>query len=229
MSTSWLGMTFRRQKEEAPNGKANSAAAANTAAADENTLREQAGENGGGNSTAKLRGDLQSVEDIYRAAGILNPRMGYSINKVVEMIHSDHMRGLPGEAKRAAILMALDAASVSVEEILRDATQRQEALQTYEAAQKKSFEEYWARKAEANAQIQAETDRIVAQNLERIQRNRDEVSREKAEFAKWQSMKHEEAERISEAVGLCSRPPAAEAEAAPALPLNEVVAGPKPS
>ncbi len=229
MSTNWLGMTFRRQKEEASNGKANSTAAANSAAADENTLRGQAGENGAGDSTAKLRGDLQSVEDIYRAAGILNPRMGYSINKVVEMIHSDHMRGLPGDAKRAAILMALDAASISVEEILRDATQRQEALQTYEAAQKKSFEEYWARKAEANAQIQAETDRIVAQNLERIQRNRDEVSREKAEFAKWQSMKHQEAERISEAVGLCSKPPAAEAEAASAPPLNEVVAGPKPS
>jgi hypothetical protein len=229
MSTSWLGMTFRRPKEEVSNGKANSTAAANSAAADENTLRDQAGENGGGNSTAKLRGDLQSVEDIYRAAGILNPRMGYSINKVVEMIHSDHMRGLPGDAKRAAILMALDAASVSVEEILRDATQRQEALQIYEAAQKKSFEEYWARKAEANGQIQTETDRIVAQNLERIQRNQDEVSREKAEFAKWQSMKHQEAERISEAVGLCSKPPAAEAEAGAALPLNEVVAGPKSS
>jgi hypothetical protein len=230
MSTSWLGMTFRRQKEEASNGKANSsAAAANGAAAVENTAREQPGENSGRNSTAKLRGDLQSVEDIYRAAGILNPRMGYSINKVVEMIHSDHMRGLPGEAKRAAILMALDAASISVEEILRDATQRQEALQAYEAAQKKSFEEYWARKAEANAQIQTETDRIVAQNLERIQRNRDEVSREKAEFAKWHSMKHQEAEHISEAVGLCSKPPAAEAAAASAPPLSEVAAGPKPS
>jgi hypothetical protein len=229
MSTSWLGMTFRRQKEEASNGKANNTPAVDNASADENTARGRPAENGGANRTAQLRGDLQSVEDIYRAAGILNPRMGYSIHKVVEMIHSDHMRGLPSEAKRAAILMALDAASISVEEILRDATQRQEALQTYEAAQKKSFEEYWARKTEGNAQIQAETDRIVAQNLQRIQRNRDEVSREKAEFAKWQSMKHQEAERISEAVGLCSRPPAAEAEAGAALPLNEVVAGPKPS
>jgi len=229
MSTSWLGMTFRRQKEEASNGKAKSATASDTPIAHESAVKEQAAENGGGNSTAKLRGDLQSLEDIYRAAGILNPRMGYSIHKVVEMIHSDHMRGLPGEAKRAAILMALDAASISVDEILRDATQRQDALQSYEAAQKKSFEEYWAWKAEGNAQIQAETDRVVAQNKERIQRNKDEVSREKAEFAKWQAMKHQEAERISEAVELCSKAPAAEAETASALPLNEVAAGPKPS
>ena len=228
MSTSWLGMTFRRPKDQSSNGKTNSTAADN-GAGDETTAREQPGQNGGEKSTAKLRGDLQSLEDIYRAAGILNPRMGYSIHKVVEMIHSDHMRGLPSEAKRAAILMALDAASVSVEEILRDAAQRQEALQTYEAAQKKSFEEYWTRKAEGNAQIQAETDRIVAQNMERIQRNRDEVSREKAEFARWQAMKHQEAEHISEAVGLCSKAPAADAEAAPALPLNEVAAGPKSS
>ena len=34
------------------------------------------------------------VEDIYRAAGVLSPRMGYSINKVADMMSSDHMRGL---------------------------------------------------------------------------------------------------------------------------------------
>jgi hypothetical protein len=166
---------------------------------------------GGANGLAKLQGDLQSLEDIYRAAGILNPRMGYSISKVVEMIRSDHMRGLASDAKRAAILMALDAASISVEEVLRDAALRRDALDAYEAGQRKSFEEYWARKAEVNLQIQAETDRIVAQNLERIQRNRDEVAHEKAEFAKWQAMKNREAQRIAEAVELCSKAPAPEA------------------
>lgn len=228
MSTSWLGMTFRRQKEESSNGKSTSSAAGDGASV-ENTASEQANGNGGSNNAAKLRGDLQSPEDIYRAAGILNPRMGYSIHKVVEMIHSDHIRGLPSEAKRAAILMALDAASVSVEEILRDAMQRREALQTYESAQRESFEEYWARKAELNAQIQAETDRIVALNLERIQRNQEEVSREKAEFAKWQSMNRKEAERIMEAVELCSTAPGAEAEADATPPLSEAVSGGKSS
>lgn len=127
---------------------------------------EKSNQNAGTNGFAKLHGDMRSMADIYRAAGIMSPRMGYSISKVVEMISSDHMRGLPNEAKRAAVFMALDAASVSVEEVLRDATLRQEALNEYEAAQRKSFEEYWALKVEGNAQIQAELDRFVAQNLE---------------------------------------------------------------
>ena len=51
----------------------------------------------------------------------MTPRRGYSINKVVEMLYSDHIRGLSKEMRRASVLMALDAAGVSIEEVLRDA------------------------------------------------------------------------------------------------------------
>ena len=74
------------------------------------------------------------MEDIYRAAGILLPRKGYSINKVVEMLNSEHIRGLSKEMKRVALLMALDAAGVAIDEVLRDAKARRDALDTYEAA-----------------------------------------------------------------------------------------------
>ena len=70
---------------------------------------------------ANFQAELMCMEDIYRAAGIMSPRRGYSVTKVVEMLHSDHMRGLPKEMKRAAVLMALDAAGVSADEVLRDA------------------------------------------------------------------------------------------------------------
>jgi hypothetical protein len=220
MSTKWLGMTFKRQKQDAPNGKASNTPALESGTQMEDEEMDKDQEHAGGNGFVKLQGDLQSVEDIYRAAGIMNPRMGYSVSKVVEMINSDHMRGLPNEAKRAAVFMALDAAGVSVEEVLRDATLRQTALNAYESAQRSSFEEYWARKVEGNAQIQAELDRLVAQNLERIKRNLDEVAAEKAGFATWQAMKRQEAERMSEAVALCSKQSSAEPAAGAALALT---------
>jgi hypothetical protein len=59
-------------------------------------------------SSAQL--ELLTMEDIYRVAGIAGPRKGYSINKIVEMLHSDYLRGLSKEMKRASVLMALDAA-----------------------------------------------------------------------------------------------------------------------
>jgi hypothetical protein len=42
--------------------------------------------------------------------GIEGPRRGYRMNKVVEMLHSEHIRGLSKEMQRASVLMALDAA-----------------------------------------------------------------------------------------------------------------------
>ena len=50
--------------------------------------------------------------------------LGYSINKVVEMLHSEHIRGLSKEMKRAAVLMALDSAGIAISEVLGDAQAR---------------------------------------------------------------------------------------------------------
>lgn len=90
-------------------------AAPSEAAADANPIRSSPG-------------DLLSMDDIYRAAGILAPRMGYSIRKVADMLASDHLRGVSDEMKRASVLMARDAAGISVDEVLRDAAMRQSAI-----------------------------------------------------------------------------------------------------
>jgi hypothetical protein len=158
------------------------------------------------NPTHHSPGDLLSMEDIYRAAGILAPRMGYSIRKVADMLASDHLRGVSDEMKRASVLMALDAAGISVDEVLRDAAMRQSAINCYESDQWEHFEEYWAAKAAENSHVQSELERITAQYQERIKRNLDEIAREKVIFATWQTMKQQEAQRIGEAAGICSKP-----------------------
>jgi hypothetical protein len=131
------------------------------------------------NPTHHSPGDLLSTDDIYRAAGILAPRMGYSIRKVADMLASDHLRGVSDEMKRASVLMALDAAGISVDEVLRDAAIRQSAINSYESDQWEHFEEYWTAKAAENSHTQSELERITAQYQERIKRNLDEIAREK--------------------------------------------------
>jgi hypothetical protein len=155
--------------------------------------------------TSGSPGDLLSMDDIYRAAGILAPRMGYSICKVADMLANDHLRGLSGEMKRASVLMALDAAGIPVDDVLRDAAMRQSAINNYESDQWEHFEEYWAAKAAENSHIQSELERITAQHQERIKRNLGEIAREKVIFAAWQTMKQQESQRIAEAAGICSK------------------------
>jgi len=153
------------------------------------------------------RADLLSYDDIYHAAGIMSPRSGYGIHKVVEMLNSERIRALSKDIQRASVLMALDAAGASVDQLLQDATRRQHALDSYEDGQRKQIEEFEARKAQENTQLQAEMERLTAHYAERIQHNLDQVAKEKEMLRNWQMAKQHESQRISEVVDLCSKQP----------------------
>jgi len=161
-----------------------------------------------GESAGGFEAELLPVEDIYRVAGITSPRRGYSIGKVVEMLRSEHLRGASRELRRAAVLMALDAAGVTVDEVLQDAKVRQEAVDAYAAEQRKHAEAQWARKAEENLQIQAELELVKAHYGERIRRNLDGVAREKATFGSWLKAKEQETQGMAEAVEQVLKAPA---------------------
>lgn len=157
-------------------------------------------------ASAVSRAELLSYDDIYHAAGILTPRSGYGIHKVVEMLNHDRLRDLSKDIKRASVLMALDAAGTSVDELLHDATRRREALDSYEAARKKQLEDFETGKAKENSQIEAELERIRAHYAERVQRNRDLVAQEKEALRNWQMAMQHESKRITEVLELCEKP-----------------------
>jgi hypothetical protein len=164
--------------------------------------------------------ELLPMEDIYQAAGIVTPRKGYGVNKVVEMLNSDHLRGLSKEMRRAAVLMALDAAGITLDRVQRDAKARQDALDTYEAEQKQQAETEWARKAEEVAQIQSELDSIKAHYMARINRSLESVSRDKVRFSSWVTTKDQETRNMTEAVELCLKSPVSEAVSFPVTELR---------
>jgi len=147
--------------------------------------------------------ELLSYDDIYRAAGILNPPSGYGIQKVVDMLNSERLRDLSKDIKRVSVLMALDAAATPIDDLLQDATRRQRALDSYEAGRRQQLETFESRKAEENAQIEAELERIRAHYAERIQRNREQVQQEKEALRNWQMAMQHETQRIQEVMELC--------------------------
>ena len=151
------------------------------------------------------RHEMLSYEDIYHAAGIMNPASGYGIHKVVEMLNSERIRDLSKEVKRASILMALDAAGTRVDDVLADAMRRQDALNRYEAGKKKQMEEFESAKAREIKEIEEEMERVRAHYEERIQRNRDLVSQEKESLRNWQMAMQHEIQRIAEVIELCGK------------------------
>src|SRR5579863_4031679 len=147
MGHKWLELAFWRSKRDGPNATTDRTAEASNDSSDGKiekeirmshiTLPTEKPPVHTAREVPNFQVELLSTEDIYRAAGIMNPRKGYSINKVVEMLRSDHIRGLSKEMKHAAILMALDAAGISLDQVQQDAKARQDALDSYEAGQKK--------------------------------------------------------------------------------------------
>jgi hypothetical protein len=158
---------------------------------------------------ARAKGDLLSYDDIYRAAGIIRPRSAYGIHKVVEMLHSERIGSMSEEMRRASVLMAIEAAGASADDLLRDANERQLALSSYDSAQRKQLEQFESRKALENAQLEAEMARVAAHYAERIKANLDQVTAEKEALRNWEMAKQHESQRISEVIVLCTPAPAA--------------------
>jgi hypothetical protein len=154
------------------------------------------------------RGELLGYEDIYRAAGVMSPGAGYGIHKVVDMLNSERLRDLSQEAKRASVLMALDAAGISSDELLTDATRRQSALTAYEASQVKQLEDFEARKAKENTKIEEEMEKIRVHYAQRVQSNLDQIAKEKEALRNWQMAMQHETQRIAEVIELCGKQPA---------------------
>ena len=178
-------------------------------------------------SQSRPLGDLLAYEDIYRAAGLLNSS-GYSVSKVVKMLNSDRIRDLSKDIQRASVLMALDASGTAVDDLLHDATRREQALNSYEEGQCKQLEQFEARKTKENADIQAEIDRLTAHYAERIQQNQDQIAREKEALRNWQMAKQNESQRIAQVIELCTKRPA-EPKAAAAAAGSQASAAAQPT
>ena len=132
----------------------------------------------------------------------LSPRHAgeYTILKVAQMLQSEHLRPLPEQAKRAAILVALQAAGVKLADVIDDAVQRNEVLANAERIREKALREFETRKEEANRKLQAMVQSVVAEYDARIQRTREEISAERDKFAEWKHTKAQEEQKIAEAV-----------------------------
>jgi hypothetical protein len=143
---------------------------------------------------------LTALEDIYSSARIAAPAHGYTVLKVADMLQSEHIRALPADVKRKSILVALEAAGVSVDDIVQDAVQRDRALDTYERVLERNLDELRAAKQAENAGLEQQIAERVAELRGRINENNQGVGRESASLQAWQARKQEEERRIAEAV-----------------------------
>ena len=78
---------------------------------------------------------------VYKEAGIALPPHGYGVDRVAEML-GGQAPGYPGREVRAtAVLAALEAARVDVQDVIEDGVRRDKALDAFEAAKERELVE----------------------------------------------------------------------------------------
>ena len=147
------------------------------------------------------------LEQVYRTPGPKAGPVPCGILKVVEMVNSDHLAGLSPDAKRCAVMMALEAVGAGVEDLLQDAVVRQRALNDYDKEQQEALRRFEELKGEENRKLQSELESLTSQFMARVQANIDEVAREQDKFRAWQRKKQQESQHIAEAAAFCVQAP----------------------
>lgn len=138
---------------------------------------------------------------VYDSAKIAPPAHGYTVLKVAEMLHSEHIRALPAEVRRKSVLVALDAAGVTVEEIVEDAVRRDRALDTYERVLQQHVDKLVEATAAENRALEDEVATRAAALRAQIDENTRKVVAEQAGLQAWRQRKQHEEALIAEAVG----------------------------
>jgi len=138
---------------------------------------------------------------VYESAKIAAPAHGYTVLKVAEMLQSEHIRALPAEVRARSVRVALDAAGVTVNEIVEDAVRRDRALDTYERVLQQHLDDLATKTAAENRRLEEEIATRVAELRARIAENDRRVAAELAELQTWRTRKQQEEGLIAEAVG----------------------------
>jgi len=148
---------------------------------------------------------LSSFDEIYQRSSFkpATSTAAWDILKVADMVNNDHLHGLSPAAKHSALMMALEAAGVAVEDMLQDAVQRQRVLNEYEDSQRRRLEDFESIKQDEKDRLGAEMEAICSQYRIRIAGGDQEIERERGMFREWQERKEREQRRISEAASAC--------------------------
>jgi hypothetical protein len=146
---------------------------------------------------------LESFDEVYANAGIKGTGRSYTILKIADMLNSKHLADMTPEAKRNALMMALDAAEAEIGDLLQDAVTRNRALDEYEEERQEEVRKFESIKAEENNKLHTEMERLTSQYLSRIQANSDQVAREQDNLRGWQKRKQQESQRITDAATFC--------------------------
>lgn len=141
-----------------------------------------------------------SFDQVYRAAGVAVPPHSYDVFKVEALLQNERLKPLTPEARSAAVLVALDAQGVKIEEVIRDAVQRDKALDAFEQFQLRKLVELQTKVEDENKRLQQEIETFIKTRHQAIEANQQRARKFQQEIQEWRRQKGLEENRLFQVV-----------------------------
>jgi hypothetical protein len=151
---------------------------------------------------SELPADVEDFGAVYQEAGLELPLHGYGIDKIAEMLQNKRLSSLSREVRATAILAALEAASVPVMDVIKDAVRRDQALDAFEASKERQARELRARNEARVEQVKQEIEAFLLEKNGEIEQLKKEIEAASQAFSQLQVRKQREEERLYETVSL---------------------------
>jgi len=154
--------------------------------------------------TSELRGttrfdlpaDAADFSAVYEEAQVSAPFHGYGVDRMAEILESKRLASLPREVRVAAVMASLEAAEVSLPQVIRDAVLRERALDAFVGAKQREADALKQRNEARVAVLRQEIESFVGEKgreIEGLKRASDGAA---GAFSQLQLRKRQEEERL---------------------------------
>jgi hypothetical protein len=144
--------------------------------------------------------DTDDFAEVYDEARVPEPFRGYGIDKLVSILESKRLASLPQDVRIAAAIASLDAAGVTLPQVLRDAAIRDRALEDFVAAKEREVSAVQHRNEAHIAALKEELDAYVESRQREIESLQNTADGSGTAFGQLQLRKRQEQERLREIV-----------------------------
>ena len=145
---------------------------------------------------SQVAADVADFGAVYVEAGIELPLHGYGIDKVSEMLDNKRLAAMTPEVRAAAVMAALEAASVPLRDVIQDAVRRDKALDAFEDSKAAEVGEMKSKSASRMQALREEVEAFVKAKNAEIEALKTAADAAGDAFAKLRDKKRKEEERL---------------------------------
>jgi hypothetical protein len=150
--------------------------------------------------------DVSDFAVVYKGAAVRPPSHGYGVDRIAEMLAHGSLAGLDKSVKASAVLAALDAAGVSIEDVVHDGVLRYKALVAFEAAKELELQQVRPRNERRVAELKGKVAAFEKEKQAEIDALMREAAAAVSTLTRLQTRQRAEEERFHRTVSLFVEP-----------------------